>query len=109
MAVTKTYKSVEISITASDINSANGGSKDQGITTLPAWDRVVLSGVIKDSTSAVMPNAGIEIYKLDTAATPITSDALIGTIFSDNNGKYGVSLPLITGEEVYKLIAYTKL
>lgn len=109
MAATTTYKSVEISITATEINNANGASKDQGVTTLPTWDRVVLSGVIQDKTNAVMPNAGIEIYKLATAATPITSDDLIGTIFADNNGKYGVSLPLITGEEVYKLIAYTKL
>lgn len=91
-----------ISITVSTIN--NGDITNADAAALAQWDRTLIFGVATDSESNPLQNAAINVIRL---AAPGGEETSLGIVFTDASGKYGVSLPILTGTEVYRFDVYS--
>lgn len=106
MAQLKTYRPKTVKVTATNTASNNGKSFVAATDKLSNWNRLIVFGTVQTSAGANMTNAGIRVYLLNSAGSPLTNGALIATVFSDTYGEYGISLTTLTGTQNYAFEAY---
>lgn len=89
------------------VTTTNNGSTTAAATaSLTNWDRTLAVGVVNDVGGNPLTDAAVEVILLASATGASTS---LGTVFTDVNGEYGVSLATLTGTQVYRFDAYAPL
>jgi len=89
------------------VTTTNNGSITNAATaTLDAWNRTLLFGFIRNSAGVVQTNAAVRVVRLASASGASTA---LGVTFTNTLGEYGVSLPILTGTQVYRFDAYSKV
>ncbi len=63
-------------------------------------------GLIQDSAGNPQTNVAVRVVRLVSATGASTT---LGVTFTDTLGEYGVSLPILTGTQVYRFDAYSPL
>jgi len=61
-------------------------------------------GLIEDSAGNPQTNVAVRVVRLASASGASTN---LGVTFTDTLGEYGVSLPILTGTQVYRFDAYS--
>lgn len=62
-------------------------------TTLSESGYFLLTGIVYAPGKQPLPNAAVEIYRIDDVANPKNKE-LIGVTFTQDDGTYGISLPV---------------
>lgn len=88
------YKSKLVTVSS----TVNGSTTLAGSATLSLWNRTIVFGTVTDGSGNLLTNAGIEV-KRRTSTNGVST--YLGTTFTDIFGEYGVSLPILSGTEVY--------
>jgi len=87
------------------ITTTNNGSITAAATaSLDAWNRTLALGLIEDSNGNPQTNVAVRVVRLASATGASTT---LGVTFTDTLGEYGVSLPILTGTQVYRFDAYS--
>lgn len=87
------------------ITTTNNGSITAAATaSIDAWNRTLALGLIEDSAGNPQTNVAVRVVRLASATGASTT---LGVTFTDTLGEYGVSLPILTGTQVYRFDAYS--
>lgn len=87
-------------------STVNGSITAVASVKLSNWDRTLAVGFVRNSASAAITNAAVNVIRLASAAGASTT---LGTIYTDTKGEYAVSLPILTGTQRYRFDAYSKV
>lgn len=94
------YRPQSVTVTTTN----NGSITDTTSALLDEWNRTLIFGIVRDPASDPITNAAINVIRLASASGASTS---LGVIFTNTFGEYGVSLPTLTGAQVYRFDAYS--
>ncbi|WBW96216.1 hypothetical protein [Oceanirhabdus sp. W0125-5] len=79
-------------------STVNASTTTAASLALSDWNRTIVIGTVTDGSGNLLTNAGVEVKRRASASGAST---YLGVVFTDTNGEYGVSLPILSGTQVY--------